>query len=1507
MAIHPGRGHVRDYVADDDRQITPLTEFQPEHNAEQSGGSIIPDPGSPDVPPNVFQTIVADGDYTNAAGDTLYADNIPNQYFPELTLVANVLLVSDAFSSVLTNNGTMWIHVDYADYTAGVVACCDIENNGKIVAETDQTGQFGFHETHGIDFFAGPSGGAPRTDLLDNKGQIFALSGNGDASGVYLISPLQPISNSGLIAAKADQGLACGIESQDTLDLSNAAGGSILAEGASAAAVYVEYGLQPTDIKNAGLIEAAVTDQSNESFGLFLLNDDGVTVENSGTISADIAIYAPNYFHFAPASITNDAGGLIKGAIILDVGLDTIVNKGTIDGVISTGEGSDTFDDSGGIIKQLADLGFENDTFIGGAGNETVLGDRGDDTLSGGDGQDLLLGGYGNDKLTGGDGSDGLYGEYGDDIITGGKGDYVSGGDGNDRIVLSDFGAPNGIDGGAGFDTLVLADSARILDLKTALAQSPMHGIDDVALGHGLGFVVRPADLAGFSDAANIRIQADASNHVYLVGSWTDAGSKVVGGVTYEDYVSSGGEVLVQQGAIATIAASGPNGAAGFDAGSSIAPPVPDQSLLAQPVTVVDFFSFAYSLTIFAGETWESPDDVFWGDNGQLTNYGTIQAEGSASFIAAISANGMQLDNHGTIKATEDYNALGVYDARAVTIDSGSFHNEGKIEAESVSTQAYGVIYGSLDSFVNDGSIYVEADGPSLAEGFPTAKGVQFSNAPFINNGTIEVIGTVAWGVQANYTQLTNTGSIIATSISDQESVGIAGVDGFNLVNSGTIKADVAVESDVPGNTIQNSGLIEGRIDFTTLPFEHGNDTIGNSGTIAGTILFGNGDDHYNGQSGHYSGGTIFGQNGNDVLNGGADNELFDGGAGNDKINGGGGSDTASYADATGGVKVDLSITTAQAIGGGAGIDTLVSIENVEGSKFNDTLKGTSGDNTIILSDGGNDIALAGDGNDVIVMGGALTAADKIDGGAGIDKVTLDGDYAAGVTFLSTTMIHVEALSLAAGHSYTLTPNNATVAAGQTLTVDGSQLGAADTLTFNGSVETDGKFVILGGAGNDTLTSGAGDDTLSGGAGDDILVAPKGGNDTISGGDGNDTIKLGAFLTAADKIDGGSGADQAWITGDYSGGLTFSATTMVNVETLVLGSGYSYTLTTSNATVAAGQTLTVDGSALGASAVLTFNGSAETDGKLVILGGAGNDTLTSGAGDDTLSGGAGDDTLIAPKGGNDTIAGGDGNDTIRMGAFLTAADHIDGGSGADQAWLTGNYAHGLTFSATTMINVETLVLGSGYSYTLTTNDATVAAGQTLTVDGSTLKAGDVLVFDGSAETDGRFSVLGGAGNDVLTGGKGSDTLTGGDGNDTLIGGGGGDVLSGGSGHNSFVYDAVADATGPGFDTISQFNVKTDTIDLWFQVTGLDHTVSGGALTQGSFDADLAAALGASQLHAGHAVLFAPTSGDYVGETFLVVDANGIAGYQAGQDLVIAFDHTAHLDHFKLANFGENPI
>ena len=79
--------------------------------------------------------------------------------------------------------------------------------------------------------------------------------------------------------------------------------------------------------------------------------------------------------------------------------------------------------------------------------------------------------------------------------------------------------------------------------------------------------------------------------------------------------------------------------------------------------------------------------------------------------------------------------------------------------------------------------------------------------------------------------------------------------------------------------------------------------------------------------------------------------------------------------------------------------------------------------------------------------------------------------------------------------------------------------------------------------------------------------------------------------------------------------------------------------------------------------------------------------------------------------------------------------------------MNGNYAAGVVFGATTMVNVEALYLTAGKSYKLTMNDANVASGQTLLVYGSDLVAGNTLVFDGSAETNGKFDIRGGAGND----------------------------------------------------------------------------------------------------------------------------------------------------------------
>ena len=81
-------------------------------------------------------------------------------------------------------------------------------------------------------------------------------------------------------------------------------------------------------------------------------------------------------------------------------------------------------------------------------------------------------------------------------------------------------------------------------------------------------------------------------------------------------------------------------------------------------------------------------------------------------------------------------------------------------------------------------------------------------------------------------------------------------------------------------------------------------------------------------------------------------------------LDGGAGTDTASYALAHAGVTVNLGVSGPQETFG-AGIDTLVNIENLTGSAFDDTLIGNAGAN--VLSGGlGNDVLVGGGGGDTM-------------------------------------------------------------------------------------------------------------------------------------------------------------------------------------------------------------------------------------------------------------------------------------------------------------------------------------------------------------------------------------------------------------------------------------------------------------------------------------------------------------------------------------------------------------
>jgi Ca2+-binding RTX toxin-like protein len=140
------------------------------------------------------------------------------------------------------------------------------------------------------------------------------------------------------------------------------------------------------------------------------------------------------------------------------------------------------------------------------------------------------------------------------------------------------------------------------------------------------------------------------------------------------------------------------------------------------------------------------------------------------------------------------------------------------------------------------------------------------------------------------------------------------------------------------------------------------------------------------------------GGDGDDTLSGGTGNDTFVGGAGDNQLNGGAnddtryyyeGGDTVSYAGASVGVTVNLSLTTAQVTG--VGTDVIVNMENLEGGNGADALRGSATENHL-TGNAGNDFLSGLDGNDSldggagddVIYGG--NGADTLRGGAGDDR-----------------------------------------------------------------------------------------------------------------------------------------------------------------------------------------------------------------------------------------------------------------------------------------------------------------------------------------------------------------------------------------------------------------------------------------------------------------------------------------------------------------------------------------
>lgn len=222
---------------------------------------------------------------------------------------------------------------------------------------------------------------------------------------------------------------------------------------------------------SGGTSSTFITNHGTVSGGLHAIKDAGLGVRliNDGIVES-------SSFAFQGISAGNDSiinRGTMTGVIDTGFGSDTLdLRNGTVNGAINLGSGVDTYDGRGALVTGAINGGSENDLFILGANDENINGSTGFDTIdfrslgaasvflangtqnagsaagdtysaieniAGSNTADTFSGNALINVIEGRGGNDKIFGKSGDDTITGGLGeDTLAGGRGNDKYRYLD-------------------------------------------------------------------------------------------------------------------------------------------------------------------------------------------------------------------------------------------------------------------------------------------------------------------------------------------------------------------------------------------------------------------------------------------------------------------------------------------------------------------------------------------------------------------------------------------------------------------------------------------------------------------------------------------------------------------------------------------------------------------------------------------------------------------------------------------------------------------------------------------------------------------------------------------------------------------------------------------------------------------------------------------------------------------------------------------------------------
>jgi Ca2+-binding RTX toxin-like protein len=1010
----------------------------------------------------------------------------------------------------------------------------------------------------------------------------------------------------------------------------------------------------------------------------------------------------------------------------------TLTGSANING---TGDAFDNVLRGNGASNRL-EGGLGNDTLIGGGGTDTLIGGIGDDTYEIDDASDVIVenAGEGIDTVTTFFGGNHVLGANFENLVLTGGGN----GTGNDHDnVLTGNEGNNRLEGGAGNDTLISNGGLDTLIGGTGDDIYVLRYYDDATIvekaGEGIDTVRTISGSARLgANLENLELVGTLAGYGY----GNDVANVVKGNAAANELKGfAGDDTLVGNGGNDTL-----DGGTGAD-------------------------------KMIGG----AGDDTYYVDSAADEAIEAVGEGTDTVFVASMSYTlGSNVENL-VLTGTASANGTGNDLRNVLTGNSGDNHLDGGAGVDTL-----------IGGKGND-TYYIARYDDTLTdlvtelanEGYDTVY-VEASIMSWIANvERLFLIGTANYLVYGDAQDNFITGNAGSNQLS--------GADGNDTLDGG-VGADILY-----GGRGNDTYVVDDIGDYVSEAPGDGNDTVRASisytlsSDVETLVLTGAAD--IDGTGSELS-NSLFGNSG--------DNKL-DGKEGADGMSGGAGNDTY-VVDNAGDVVSE---------GADGGTDTVLSSVSYALQEYieNLTLTGTAD-----LKGIGNGLnnALFGNAGKNILDGKA--GADTMTGGLGDDTYVVD----------QSDDIVVEA----AGGGTDLVQSSASY-----------QLGAnVENLTLTGAAELAGTGnelanVLKGNAGNNRLDGGAGADTMSGGLGDDTYVVDDAGDVvTEAAGEGTDTVQarldwtLGANLerlvltgtsnlkgtgnaldntltgnTGNNVLDGGAGADS------MAGGLGNDKYTVDGVGDVVIelaDGGIDAVFSSIDWTLGENvENLTLTGSG-------NINGTGN-ELKNVLAGNAGNNLLNGGAGADTMTGGLGDDTYVVDSVGDLVTEGvGEGTDTVNawlgwtLGAnfeqlrlmgiadlngtgnnlnnalFGNAGNNdLNGGAGADtMSGGAGNDTYVVDDSGDVVVEaagggVDTVL--SSVSWTLGANIERLALSGVQAINGTGNEMNNALT--------------GNAANNVLDGGLGADSMTGGLGNDTYF-------VDGNS-------DAVIEAGNAGIDTV----------------------------------------------------------------------------------------------------------